>query len=243
MVQCIGIFLHSSSIGFFTDFLFVNHSFTYQQATAVENMFAWVVLALGIAIFIHPVKLLLVLISVLTFLSAYIQIEQGGFPFSSWAIPATASRYAAPLALIFALNCNKIHLSYWVATLGLCLTFATHGIKALLFHPNFIDYIITSGSNLTGLEICQSAAEILLAGIGLLDIICALAILVYPYKRIFYWMIFWGFITAFARITELGIDMYGEFLIRIAHFTLPLVLLLYFEKEQKHNSIYAPIAQ
>ncbi|TXK46756.1 hypothetical protein FVR03_10460 [Pontibacter qinzhouensis] len=232
-MQSVGIFLYSRSSGPFIDYLVMEHGFTYEQAFSFENIFAWSTLLVGAAVLLYPATLLLLASACLTFLLAYITVAQGGSAFSSWTLTAHAARYTAPLVLLLFRHGPEskptLLTCQWLVVVALSLTFATHGLEALARHPDFTDYIISSGANLAGIKISQSAAETLLAGIGIMDIFCALAILSFTNPYILCWMACWGLITGFARVTELGPAMYGEVIIRAAHFVLPLVALLLFK--------------
>jgi hypothetical protein len=84
----------------------------------------------------------------------------------------------------------------------------------------------------------QVHAENMLRIIGSLDILAAILAIVFPKKPVFIWLAFWGLITAFARITELGIGMYPEVLIRAGHFLVPICLILI--NTERNAAIKAP---
>jgi hypothetical protein len=110
-------------------------------------------------------------------------------------------------------------------------------MEAISLHPYFIDYLITTSANLLKLDLKESVAEIILIVIGSLDILVGISILIFRFKWLFLWMAVWGFITAFARITELGWGMFPEVLIRAVHFGGPIALIFLGQSLQKWSRI------
>lgn len=101
-----------------------------------------------------------------------------------------------------------------------------HGIGSFLDNGLYIDYIIGFVRDYTALSIKQQQAEELLTVIGIIDVTVAVLVLIKPFKALIYWVIFWGFLTALLRIVDASILNYAEFLMRVPHFGLPLVLLI-----------------
>jgi hypothetical protein len=117
----------------------------------------------------------------------------------------------------------------------LALIFLSHGIAALKMHPVYVDYIIGFSFSLSNSYLSQQSAENLLIAIGILDIISAVALVLFLKKPLLYWFIVWGFVTAFLRIVDAGWMNFPEFLIRAPHFFIPILLLLGLYKSERKN--------
>ncbi|HMG14315.1 MAG TPA: hypothetical protein VK590_02640 [Saprospiraceae bacterium] len=129
----------------------------------------------------------------------------------------------------------------------LVFTFVGHGLYALGIYPlpgNWIDLVINT------FHCNESSANIFIKVFGALDIASAILIFIPRLRKVgFYYMLIWGFLAAFGRLTgnfipDLGIipfiqANFGEFVYRIPQFILAL-MGLYLLKEQKiilHASI------
>lgn len=239
LFQCIGIFYNLIGGSAIETMLFMEAGMKQANAKSVEKIIAWIFLVSGIWVFLKPNKPLLVFISILTLLLAFIIKRQAGSPFTEWSIPAHMIRILLPIGILFLMDENKkMILPYYILLSGLVITFFTHGLEALSLHPRFIDYLILSLENTFELKIRQIQAENMLRIIGSLDIFVAILAIVFPKKPVFIWLAFWGLLTAFARVTELGIGMYPEVLIRTSHFLVPIGLILI--NRQKAVRLKAP---
>ncbi|WP_373523964.1 hypothetical protein [Aquiflexum sp.] len=226
LLQCIGVFFYLKGGSAIETMLFMEVGLEQAQSKLIENIVAWVFLIFGLVTFFKPDKYLLVIIALLTLGLAYVIKRQAGSPFTDWSIPAHFIRIILPIGILLLANYNrKINSAYWLLLVGLIVTFITHGLEAWSLHPRFIDYLLISSENTLGLRIKQSTAEILLKAIGSLDILAAVSGLIFSKNAIFYWMAFWGFITAFARVTELGLGLFPEVLIRAGHYLVPIGLV------------------
>jgi hypothetical protein len=239
LLQCAGVFFNLMGGSAIETMLFMEAGMKQADAKSVEKFIAWVFLLSGIWMFIKPNKPLLLIISILTLLLAFIIKRQAGSPFTEWSIPAHMIRILLPFGLLFFIRENKkLTLPYYILLVGLVITFFTHGLEALSLHPRFLDYLILSFENTFELRMKQVHAENMLRIIGSLDILAAILAIVFPKKPVFIWLAFWGLITAFARITELGIGMYPEVLIRAGHFLVPICLILI--NTERNAAIKAP---
>jgi len=105
--------------------------------------------------------------------------------------------------------------------IGIFGTFLGHGINAILVKASWIHLITAFGfSNEFSIQVMPI--------IGILDVIVALSILIYPLKPVLIWAVFWAFITALSR--PISGEPYIEFIERSANWVAPLVLLLLSEK-------------
>ena len=234
LLQCVGVFFHLLGGSAIETMLFMEVGMKQADAKSVENSIAWIFLFSGFWAFIKPNKPLLVIISILTLLLAFIIKRQAGSPFTEWSVPAHMIRILLPIGILFFMQeKKKLTLPYYILLTGLVITFLTHGFEALSLHPRFLDYLILSFENTFELRIRQNHAGNMLRIIGSLDILAAILAIVFPKKPVFIWLAFWGFLTAFARITELGFGMYPEVLIRTSHFLVPIALILINDKKIK----------
>ncbi|RPA70414.1 hypothetical protein EF405_03880 [Cyclobacteriaceae bacterium YHN15] len=231
LLQCTGVFFHLLGGSAIETMLFMEVGMKQADAKSVEKFIGWIFLFLGIWAFFKPNKPLLVIISIMTLLLAFIIKRQGGSPFTEWSIPAHMVRILLPIGILFFIGeKKKLTMPYYILLTGIVITFLTHGFEALSLHPRFLDYLILSFDHILGLRIRQIHAENMLRIIGSMDIIVAILAIFFPKKPVFIWLAFWGLLTAFARVTELGIGMYPEVLIRAGHFLVPVALILINEK-------------
>ena len=154
-------------------------------------------------------------------------------------VPAEhAVRYVAPLALFFSgevilppkartKNYRAEKIAITLLMLSACVTFAAHGYKALECYGPFTDLILLSNLEWTKFDLSQKNAERLLISIGVLDIVAAIALLVFRARLAFIYMAIWGFVTAASRMTAMGVDAWPEFLLRFANGGVPIAILLY----------------
>ena len=96
--------------------------------------------------------------------------------------------------------------------------FIGHGVFALQGKKTWIDWI----HQLTGAEISMAAT--LLTLVGLLDLLVALIVLVWPIRVAVLWAAFWGFWTALVR--PIVGEPIWDFIERWANWGAPLALLL-----------------
>ncbi len=154
---------------------------------------------------------------------ALFESKVGGAPYTEVALPAHATRIAAPLLLAL---WHRRGAAVAVLRVSIALTFAIHGFEALGLHPGFIDYLLSADQRLFGLGLGQSEAEILLRLIGIHDVVLAVLVLSGRETRhILGWMAFWGAVTALSRVVQGGGGAAHHALIRVANAGLPLVLL------------------
>ena len=120
------------------------------------------------------------------------------------------------------MNINKIS---WILRIAVAGEFLGHGVFALQGKQTWIGWI----QQLTGAGDIL-AAKILL-GVGLLDILVALIVLIKPLKPVLIWAAFWGFWTALVR--PLVGEPVWDFVERWANWGAPLALLLLLDRSNK----------
>lgn len=173
------------------------------------------------------------LLGAIVFLEALAKTLLGGEFASSYALAAEAARYMWLFAVAYALVVQRrldqdkvLPLVPQLFQWSLALTFLTHGLEALQFHPRFIDLLIVASRKLTEWPLVEADARLLLMGIGIIDVACALAVVWKPRTPLLIYMALWGLVTALSRVIfnfEQGIF---EALLRTAHVGLPLLILL-----------------
>ena len=113
-----------------------------------------------------------------------------------------------------------------IARIGIFGTFIGHGITAIGVNPKWIPLLTAFGFS-------GEQAVFIMPLIGILDIIVALIILIYPIRIVLYWALFWTFLTALSR--PISGDSFLEFFERSSNWGLPLVLIMmgYYTKNNK----------
>ncbi|MBA4317707.1 MAG: hypothetical protein C0412_04835 [Flavobacterium sp.] len=104
-----------------------------------------------------------------------------------------------------------------VARIGIFGTFLGHGIVAIGVNPKWIPL-------LTAFGLSGEQSVFIMPLIGILDIVVAILILIYPIRIVLFWAFFWALLTALSR--PVSGDSFLEFFERSSNWGLPLVLLL-----------------
>ncbi len=112
---------------------------------------------------------------------------------------------------------KKIKIIEWVLRIALFGEFLGHGIFALQLKPRFLE-MLTTFTGITG-----ALANNLLFTIGIIDILVAVFVLIYPFRLILIYASLWGFLTALAR--PIAGDPIWDFIERWANWGVPLALL------------------
>ncbi len=183
----------------------------------------------------YPALVALFLVAgIYIFLQAYAVILNGGKGFSDLAIGAHATRYTLALLLIgytFLHRVKAVHkVSYHkglflLGAIACSSTFAVHGWEAYNLNAGFVDLIIGS-ANLLHLHPPQASVTKVLILIGIMDMILAALVLLYPTRKLLYWMALWGLVTALSRPLSMGITAWHETAIRAGNCVLPLCLAM-----------------
>ncbi len=107
------------------------------------------------------------------------------------------------------------------------VVFFTHGLMAILGQPKFVDYLLMAWEVFTGGGLQEESAKIMLIGIGVLDLLVAILLLIRPtLLGIWNWIVFWAFATTFLRFMFGGWGNISEIIIRIPHILVPLLFVL-----------------
>lgn len=147
-------------------------------------------------------------------------------------------RFVLPAAAILLFEASEKSRRWAIGLMryATALTFAAHGLKALLADPQFTDFLLVfcRRTGLSGIE--ETQAVLALHIIGTIDLLLAVHLFVFKVERnrmVLVWMALWGGVTAFSRITYGGWANGHEVFIRSAHVALPLALLLLSRKPKE----------
>ena len=211
--------------------LWSDNGFSDQTAGWVENGMILMLLIGAATAWIRRIRMT-ALVGILPMIFEFLAetfMTSAKYPLLYWA--EWALRYSTPLAALLLFSTRKKAETWGIMTLRLAtaLVFASHGIKALLADPRFIDYILVflRRAGLAGTYEAQALTVVHI--IGTIDLLLALHLIILKLPRnrmVLTWMAAWGFTTAFARIMYGGWGNWHEVLIRTTHFISPMVLLL-----------------
>lgn len=171
---------------------------------------------------------------------AWAGMTVGGYAFSNWTIGAHAGRFMTALALftwgIGALT-SRISIKHteWLLRIGIATVFVVHGLEAWWQHPGFTDFLIGTAENLFGWDWTEETTFWILRVIAVVDISVALLLLFSTHSALISWLVFWGLITALARVTTHGSELFYEVMLRSGHYLGPVVIFLLFRATRKHS--------
>jgi hypothetical protein len=213
--------------------LFMNHEIAHGRTVAIERVLGWIFLGATVLLFWAPARVAgaaVLLVSAVVL--AWANVDQGGYPFSRFAYGAHAMRIAAPLALLLAflpwgaLEPARRRLVLGVLIAASAMTFVVHGIEAWAGHPWFTDMTLGTFQTVGDWRVSQASAENLLRVVGVVDVAAAIVLIVFRAPWVAGWMAGWGLFTAFLRPLNYGAGAWSEFIVRLPHFILPLVLIV-----------------
>lgn len=217
-------------------FIYIMHGGDPAVATAIDRVMA--VTLIGIAAFLLVSRrawVVLPIIAVWLLIERFAEMADGR---SKWHVPliltSGTARVLAPVILLMLLArpssrtipSPRLLAAEWTMRFAIAVTFAAHGIEALLRKAIFVDYLIFAGMRI-GYRMPEETAVTMLKVIGTMDLLLAIGILL-PWRLtpVAIWMAAWGFITAGARIVYAGQYGLPDFTLRIIHGALPLALAL-----------------
>ncbi len=112
---------------------------------------------------------------------------------------------------------KRKHFTYErILRVGVCGTFFGHGLLALMVNPKWIPLLTVYGFSV------ETACK-LMPIIGVIDVVVALIVLLYPLRIVIMWAAFWAFATAITR--PIAGESFIEFVERSANWAAPLALL------------------
>lgn len=154
------------------------------------------------------------------------------FRWGQWA--EYSLQFGSPFFLIYAVRGAASTRSFQLALkIAIALTFVGHGLYAAGYYPqpgHFVTMIMN------GVHVSEDVARGMLRGAGWLDFLMAALLFVpHAWRPACYYIVFWGFATALARLVSYydPINIMGwldgwlhQCLYRLVHGGMPLVLLL-----------------
>jgi hypothetical protein len=215
--------------------LFMNYGLSHLEATRVERINGYWLFALLPLLFVERLRLMAAGAMALYFsVVIYARADQGGNPFTDYALLASAIRLATPLAFIMVFSAWWQSRSAQLAqtfplhliALATAVTFGMHGVEAMLAHPVFIDMTLGVAQQLSfgPVALSETQARYLLLAVGVIDIVAALGVLFFRNRVALCWVVAWGLFTAALRFLNYGDGGLPDAIIRLPHGILPLVL-------------------
>jgi hypothetical protein len=220
--------------------LVVEYGLSELFAFWIEKSVAILLLFCLIGVFFKSTyNLSLGLISIFLVFYSLLSYANGGKAFLELSLISAISKWWLPILTMISIHhyyLGKAKFNRWfllAIQFSIFLIFLSHGIGCFLKNGVYIDYILGFFNDFTTISMKQKDAEQLLNIIGVVDVAVAVLVLIKASNYLLYWLIFWGFLTAMLRVLDASILNYVEFLIRVPHFGLPLVLLFIqnYEKE------------
>jgi len=241
LVHAIGLFatVFGMRQTHFGNFLFLVMGMPHSEALFYEHASVSIFFLLCIINLFHTRLYTLLPIAGYIFFESWAGYYQGGYRYSDFTLMAHMMRYMTPMALVVLCAwpfrstleaALRLKATEWLLRFSLAVLFFIHGLEAYYSYPGFLDLIIGSARNLIGIQIAESTSVTLLKGIGILDFAVALLVLVRPRKKVLFWALFWGALTAFSRVTAVGTAAYIEVLFRASHMVAPFALWMIINK-------------
>ena len=175
---------------------------------------------------------LLALGSLMLFSLGFLYFLEKGFRIGQWV--EYSLQFSSPVFLIAAFygHLADIRTRFWLKV-AIALTFIGHGLYAAGIYP-MPGHFVTMLMN--GLGLTEDASRQLLVWAGYADFVAAMALFIPKLERsALYYMIFWGFATALARMVSYydAQNLIGwidgwlyQCIYRLVHGGLPLILLM-----------------
>lgn len=122
---------------------------------------------------------------------------------------------------------------YFTLRIASAMCFIGHGAFGIITKPIWANYFGVFGIN-------HEYAWQLMPWVGTIDILLGLAILFYPIRGVFVWLVVWGTITALLR--PLSGEPFAEFIERAGNFGAPLAFLIFADvKKDSIGKLFIPI--
>ncbi len=164
--------------------------------------------------------------------SIYVQHATFGY---SYVLIGHGARIIFPLGVFYLLYNSNNKKGEMILKLGISLTFLGHGISAVSYHPEFLDYIITFSDEFLNYDISYELSKTLLIIIGVIDIVLALLVLIKSNKIVWGYMAIWGFIVSYWRVIYFSEGGIYAFLVRAPFWGIPLFFIL---RDYKFNPTF-----
>lgn len=214
--------------------LFMELGTSEALAGAVDRALSTVSLLAALCLLVAPQRgaaLMVLPVSAAFLIEALALRTIGGRAYAELAPVAHATRWLAPLALLWLRTPPSdvaTGRASWILRVAVVATFCTHGFEAWRQHPAFVDLLIGSARRWTDSAPTEDTARLVLIAIAVLDGLVALALVVGGFtarwRWIALWATLWGLLTAAARPVALGPEFVHEGTIRALNGLAPLAL-------------------
>ncbi|MEP7229121.1 MAG: hypothetical protein ABI691_02650 [Ginsengibacter sp.] len=122
---------------------------------------------------------------------------------------------------------------YFTLRIASAICFIGHGAFGIITKPVWVNYFGV-------FDISNDHAWQLMPWVGTVDILLGLALLFYPVRAVFVWLVIWGTITALLR--PLSGEPFAEFIERAGNFGAPLAFLIFSGvKVNSLSKLFAPV--
>jgi len=155
---------------------------------------------------------------------------------------AHAARWGCPIALVLLFYRRDV-AALWLLRFAAALTFAAHGLEAILLNPKFIGFITAAGHVFFDITIGRAVCEQLLYAIGGIDLVLAALILTTRWRIVAGYMAAWGMITAWARVVYGGWEAWDGTAIRMTNCAVAAAVLVYWWVTIAKRKSASPSAQ
>lgn len=248
--QCLGLASLSILDGAgISTFLFLQTGMAESTTLSLNYLISGCLLLIGFSSLVKIRPSLLLVMGVIFAVEALFKTILGGHFASNWTLGAHLVRYGWPLLLgcylsrASSLNPLSRRDVLFFLRLMISVTFLVHGIEALMFHPKFIDFIIVANAKLLPFPTTEAFAKQALIFIGTVDIIVALLAIVKPKPSVLYYMVFWGALTAGARVVYGGSQGIPDAILRTPHWVIPLMIVWLQYPSQLYQYILGSLAR
>lgn len=213
-------------------YLFLEQSWLETHSRIVDYTLIGVMAISVLVSLLRPHVIPLLLLFFVFISEAYFSLVLGGAFASELSLMAQFARYSWPLILVFSISGENRWFSSinrqarFFLQLAIGMTFIAHGLEALNLAPKFIDFLVIGWHSFFSLSLSQGQAEFLLRGIGVIDVLLGIWVVFKPQLGILIYMGIWGFATAYMRIVFSAWLGVPDFLIRTAHWALPIIIAI-----------------
>ncbi len=233
-------------------FLFLDLGLSHPQAAWVERLVVVLMLAASVSGVVWRRWPLFLPAAIYLTAESVARWHVQGQAFSDWVLLSHSARYVTPCAAIVLILAARGSASAarrfetageWALRIPLAAVFAAHGTEAFVGNPGFVDLIISSAANLTGMRVTESAALTALEVIGCMDVAVAGVILTRPGRLVLGWAAGWASIAALSRITANGWSAYPDVLVRASYYFGPIALWSLLVRRAMHAKLPPPLAR
>jgi uncharacterized membrane protein YphA (DoxX/SURF4 family) len=220
------------------------HEFV-QDPSGLNLIVACILMALGGWVLFAPNRHTLIIVSIWFAANAWAKTETGIGLLNDLSLPGQALRFSAPLALVLMQRHRRSNgdkadphraphrasaSAVAILRIATASVFLAHGSEALMHHPGFQELIRASAAH-AGFVLPTPTINLMLNGIGSMDIALALLLMTSRAQPVALWMANWALIAACSRVTAMGWSGHPETLLRMLNVGAPLALALLWQRQ------------